>query len=361
MSHVGRRLLFTLVAVVGVFWAIEGAAWVAEPRLMTPKRSLPLPRPGRDDGFLEQAARVRDQLGGIAMVQDDATEWGLPADRIVMSGNIPCRINTLGLRGPELGPRAPDEERLLTLGDSSVFGDGVAEAMVFSSVAAARLQPAWGGRVVGVIGGVPGHDSGQSLARLREKGAAVAPTWVVVANLWSDVYKDNGFLRPSATVQKVRTPLRRFATYRVARILLAPFMVERKVGWIASMQGDVGGSDPDARARVLLRDYVANLRAIAEQTAKLGARPAFLALPAPVDLDPAGPPEDVVEYRTAMRKVAEERGAPFVDGPAWLKAHGGTIGHFADQVHPNVYGHKLIGEALAAGLVGERGGVAGGR
>jgi lysophospholipase L1-like esterase len=346
-----RRALYTLVAIALVFWGIEGAAWMVEPGLMTPQRTLPLPRPGRDEGFLEEAAKVRNTLGGIAMVQDDATEWGLPADRVVMSGNVPCRINTLGLRGPELGPRAPGEERLLTLGDSSVFGDGVPEANVFSSVAAQQLTRSWGRPVAGVIGGVPGHDSSQSLARLRDKGAAIAPTWVVVANLWSDVYKDNGFLRPSATVQAVRTPLRTFATYRVARILLAPYLIRQKVGWIASMDDDVGaGTDSEARARVLLRDYVANLRAIAEEAKKLGAKPAFLALPAPIDLDPAGPPDDILEYRAAMRAVADELGAPFVDTPAWLKSHGGTIGHFADQVHPNPHGHKLIGDALAAAL-----------
>jgi lysophospholipase L1-like esterase len=354
MPTVSRRALFSVAAVVGVLWLVEGAAWFVEPHVKPPTRTLPPPSPGRDDAFLQQAARARDQLGGIVMVQDDATEWALPADRIVMSGDVPCRINTLGLRGADLGPRAPDEERILTLGDSSVFGDGVPEAAVFSSVAAEKLAATWGRPVTGVIGGVPGHDSSQALARLREKGAAVAPTWIVVATLWSDLYKDRGLLRPSQTVEAVRTPLRAFATYRVARIFLTPFMRERKVGWIADMDGDVGGQGEEGRSRVRLRDYVDNLRAMADHAGTLGARVAFLALPAPVDLDPAGAPEEVAEYRAALARVAEERGAPFVDGPAWLRANGGTIGHFADQVHPNVHGHKLVGEALAAGLANAR-------
>lgn len=350
MRHLVRRVLSTLVVSAALLVALEVTARVVEPRFTPPDRTLPLPRPGVDADYLQKASRVRDTLGGLPMVNDDATGWNLPADRVIMSGIVPCRINTLGIRGPELASRAADEERLFTLGDSSVFGDGVPEWNVFSSVAARRLAGAWGKPVTGVIGGVPGHDSGQSLARLKVTGAGVEPTWVVVANLWSDVYKDNGFLRPEPVVASVRGPLRKLATYRVARHLLTPLLLRRKVSWIASMDGDVGGEDGDARSRVLLRDYIVNLRAIADLTQSLGARPAFLALPAPIDLDPAGPPEDVRSFREAMRGVAGEYAAPYIDGPVWLREHGGTIGHFTDQVHPNVHGHALIGEALAAGL-----------
>lgn len=350
MRPLVRRVFSTLVVSAVLLGALEGAARVLESRFTPPDRTLPLPRPGVDADFLEKASRVRDTLGGLPMVMDDATGWNLPADRVIMSGSVPCRINTLGIRGPELGPRAPGEERLFTLGDSSVFGDGVPEWNVFSSVAARRLTGQWGKPVNGVIGGVPGHDSGQSLARLKVTGAAVQPTWVIVANLWSDVYKDNGFLRPEPAVTSVRDPLRKLATYRIARQLLTPLLLRRKVSWIASMDGDVGGKDGEARSRVLLRDYILNLRAIADVTKSLGARPAFLALPAPIDLDPAGPPDDVRSFREAMRAVAIEYAAPYIDGPAWFHDHGGTIGHFADQVHPNVYGHALIGEALSAGL-----------
>lgn len=346
-----RKLAFASAAAVLVLAALEGVAHLVEPRVRPPEASIPAPRPGGAGGFLKEAAEASRALHGIPMVEDETTRWALPPKQTVMSGSITCRINALGLRGPDLGPRAPDEDRLLTLGDSSVFGDGVAEGRVFSSVAAQQLTAAWGHPVVGVIGGVPGHDSSQALARLRQKGAAIEPTWVVIATLWSDVYKDNGRLRaPTPTVTAVRGPLRGFATYRVARYLLAPWLQRQKVGWIDSMAADVGSQDADARARVLLKDYLGNLRAMADEATRLGARPAFLALPAPIDLDPAGAPADVAEYREAMRRVAAERGAPYVDGPAWLREHGGTIGHFADQVHPNAYGHALVGDALAAAL-----------
>lgn len=355
-----RRVAFALLGALGFAGLLELSARLAEPGLTPPDRSLPLPRPGSEPKFLKQAQKVRDQLGGLPMIQDDASGWGLPPDRIVMSGSVPCRINSLGLRGPELGPRAEGESRLLSLGDSTIFGDGVPESQVFSSVAAARLTDVWGRPVQGVIGGVPGHDSSQSLARLREKGAAAAPTWVIIGNLWSDVYKDHGFTRPPSAVEELRGPLRHLATYRLLRHLLAPWLLHRKVGWIASMKDDVGGQAPvgasgasantQDRARVLLRDYIENLRAMAQETKRIGARPAFLALPAPIDLDPAGPPADILEYREAMRTVAEESGAPYIDGPGWLHDHQGTIGHFADQVHPTPLGHQLIGEAVAAAV-----------
>jgi lysophospholipase L1-like esterase len=345
-----RKLGFSLLTAGVVLQVVElGCAWV-EPRIRPPAAVVPAPHPGREPEFLEAAEVAGRGLRGIPMVEDEQTGWALPPAQIVMSGNVACRINALGIRGADLGPRTDDEARLLTLGDSSVFGDGVAEQRVFSSVAAAKLSAAWHRPVTGIIGGVPGQDSSQSLARLREKGTAIEPTWVVIANMWSEVYKDDGKLRTSASVEVVRTPLRAWATYRVARELLAPWLRRKQVGWIDAMDRDVGGQDAQGRARVTLREYMDNLRALADVSAGLGARPVFLALPAPIDLDPAGAPEDVLQYREAMRRVAAEKGAPFVDAPAWFVSHGALIGHFADQVHPNAYGHAMIGDALADAL-----------
>lgn len=338
-----RRVGFALVVLVVALAGIEVVARVAEPRLV-PERTLPTPKPGAQPAFVEAAARARDRLKGVPMIRDDATKWALPPDRIVMSGDVPCRINALGLRGPELAAKVDGEVRLLTVGDSTVFGDGVPEAQVFSSVAAVALAKTWGRPVVPVIGGVPGHDSGQSLARLRQKGAAIAPDWVVIGNLWSDVYKDQGFVR-DADVDVIRGPLTHLAAYRVARALLEPWLLPRRVRWLTTMDG--AGGD---RSRVLLHTYVANLRALAEEALRLGARPAFLALPAPVDLDPAGPPDAVAAYREAMAQVARDVGAPFVDAPAAFREAGATIGYFADQVHPNAVGHELLGVTVARGL-----------
>lgn len=351
-----RRVSFAAFVLLSVGALVEAGARVGESLLVRPDPAIPEPRPGRHKEFNGELGRAQEAMRGIPMVNDPVTGWALPANRAFNADGTQIRVNSLGLRGPELAKRGANEVRLLSLGDSTIFGDGVTEVEVFSTVAAEVLATRWGVPVTGVIGGVPGHDSSQSLARLAEKGAAIEPSWVLVGNLWSDVYKDNGQTRPPPVVDELRGPLARLAAYRVLRSLLGPVLLQRKVGWIASMEHDVGrsgaGSGSDDRARVLLRNYIDNLRDIAATARRLGARSAFIALPAPIDLDPAGAPMDVLEYRAAMKTVADELEAPFVDGPVWFREHGATIGFFDDQVHPNRYGHALLGIAVAEALAG---------
>ncbi|MDP7113714.1 MAG: hypothetical protein QGH45_17230, partial [Myxococcota bacterium] len=140
------------------------------------------------------------------------------------------------------------------------------------------------------------------------------------------------------------------ATYRVLARWLAPWTRPRKVRWIAS-RGDVGGPpDHPAGSRIDLAAYVANLRAIAAESQRIGARTAFVVLPAPLDFDEVLPPPSVAEYREGMRLVAAEVGGPLVDGPVLFGDLGLGVEGFLDKVHPAVAGHAALGTALAEGL-----------
>ena len=70
------------------------------------------------------------------MVPHGRRAWALPPNTEMVETNVAVRVNNMALRGPELPTKQADELRILTLGDSSVFGFGVAESEVFSSVAA---------------------------------------------------------------------------------------------------------------------------------------------------------------------------------------------------------------------------------
>ena len=97
---------------------------------------------------------------------------------------------------------------------------------------------------------------------------------------------------------------------------------------------------------MLLSEYIQNLKRLTRQIKALGAKPAFLILPAPMDLDPVPPPEAVLAYREAMRQAAAAADAPLVDGPALFVERGVDIGYWTDQVHPDRPGHLLLGEGL---------------
>lgn len=332
-----RRLLYSLVMLLVALGLVEAAARAVEPGLTTRTLPLPFPMPDHDHEFEQRIETARRTAGdAVPLVYDESSGWKLPPSRTERYGATVMRYNALGMRGPDWPPPAPGEVRLFTLGDSSIFGLGVMESQVFSSVAATELSTRWGRTVNGVIGGIPGFSTGQALGLQAHVEAAIGPSWVVIGALWSDVLSRD-------TAPTLSAPSRS-ATYRVATLLLSPWLTTQRVRFL-NTRADV--SKPGDPARTGIDAYVANLRALAARATADGARPAFLILPAPMDLDSAAPPENVSSYRAAMRAVAAELNAPLVDGVALAKARGATLAWWSDQVHPSSLGHRELGMALA--------------
>ena len=100
-----------------------------------------------------------------------------------------ARTNSLGLRGPEPGPRQGGRPRVLALGDSLVYGQGVAEEDTLPAALQAALRrgdPA--GREWEVVnGGHRAYDTGQELALLEELGPVLRPDVVVLFWYWNDL------------------------------------------------------------------------------------------------------------------------------------------------------------------------------
>ncbi|MFT4977814.1 MAG: hypothetical protein ACI8S6_003721 [Myxococcota bacterium] len=338
-----RTAAFTLLAVGLGLGAIELLSAAAERTVLPLRRRVPTP-----SHLTGEDALIVPPEAHLALTEDQTKRWGLPVSQTLQAGDTQHRINAAGMRGPELPPRVAGEVRLLTLGDSSIYGDLVAEEAVFSRVAAGHLSAAWGCTVRDYNGGVPGYSSEQALTRLQELGPLVEPQLVIMGAMWSDVYSmERRHQGGEVDLAYLKSPLRRLATYRILRTLLAPKLSARRVRWIDG-RDDIAPSEEKATVR--LRAYLDNLRATAALAQELGAETVFLALPAPIDLDPAPVPETVQEYRAAMALVAEDTGSLLVDGPAWLAREGGTLALFADHVHPNELGHALLGYALAETL-----------
>jgi lysophospholipase L1-like esterase len=251
--------------------------------------------------------------------------------------------------------------RIFTLGDSSVYGYGVEDEEVFSSVAASALSERLGRPCEAVNGATPGYSSEQSLSLLRQLGVRVGPDWVVIASLWSDLYDRNRqnteLIDGGAGLSAAREGLAGLATYRLLRRALAPLLRSRRVAFAAE-KGDLAGVQG---TRSSLPDYILALWTLGEESRRLGAQPLYLTLPAPMDEDPAGVPETVALFREAQRQVAAGLGAVHVDGVEVFDREGLGIGAFLDQVHPAAQGHRALGLALAEALARaeERGEAAG--
>ena len=114
-------------------------------------------------------------------------------------GGHSVAINSLGMRGGEwVVPKPPGIRRLLSTGDSSVYGFGVADRAVFLEVAANLLQEG-GSPVEAVNAAIPGYSTYQSRNLLEMRGLALEPDVVEL--------RGNSCLAPSASVdRKLCTP-----------------------------------------------------------------------------------------------------------------------------------------------------------
>jgi len=337
----GARLRFSLIACVLAFVLIElGCASVE--RIFSPEgRQLPQPLPGPSIALQERLLADRVDRGlEIAMREVGVDQWELPAGT-GLQGQVPFRVNTIGLRGAELVPAAPDETRILTVGDSSVFGYGVPERGVFSSVLAESLSNEWERQVTAFNGGVPGLTAPAALHSLRERVRAVGPDYLVVGLIWSDVYGAGA----DTTTQQVRGLGRRFATYRLMRRAMAAWLGSQQVGFINS-RDDVGTLVNGVPTRTALEDYRQSLHRIVEIAASAEVQPVFLVLPAPMDFDDYPVPATVSAFREAMCSVASDADALCVDAVACFRDAGAGASWFLDQVHPAIVGHALLAECL---------------
>jgi lysophospholipase L1-like esterase len=98
------------------------------------------------------------------------------------------QVNALGLRGPELGPKLPGETRVLFLGDSLVYGQGVADDETVPFALEQALRARAPERLWTVVNaGHRAYGTAQELGLLEELGARIAPDVVVLGWYWNDV------------------------------------------------------------------------------------------------------------------------------------------------------------------------------
>ena len=347
-----KKLVFSALVTAGVWLLAEaGATWLYAPELRAWESPPPSPQKG-----------VSVMQGNPYLLYEYP-----PGDHY--ERGVTVRINSLAMRGPEPEiPKPVGVRRFITTGDSSVFGFGVSEEAVFSSVAAARL----GDKAEALIGAVPGYSSFQSINLLRMRAMKTEPDLLVVANIWSDnnfdAFVDKEVLAQAAGFERgfsasAKRLLARSAIYRVAdwklRVRGSAERVQ-KVAWQQDSQsrGQIG------TRRVAINDYASNLESLVAIGAESGAEVLFVILANNEDIKSGGPvevgPKAWDPYRQVMRDTAARHGSPVLDIPTLFQESGkGTGELFLDEMHPTVEGHRLMGEALAA-ILEEREWVTGG-
>jgi lysophospholipase L1-like esterase len=133
-------------------------------------------------------APLSERLPVMKMRADPERGWEMVPGQAHYTYQERVEVNALGLRGPELAPKRPGERRILYLGDSLVYGQGVAEGETQPAALERALRERDPGSEWSVVNA--GHRSygmSQELALLAELGASIQPDVVLLGWYWNDV------------------------------------------------------------------------------------------------------------------------------------------------------------------------------
>ena len=284
---------------------------------------------------------------------------------------FPLSSNRDGFRTREFEPRSPDVMRIVTIGDSSTFGWGVAPEHTFQQLLEQRFAD-HGVRVEALNLGISGHTSRHGLGVFEHYVRALEPDVLIVSYGANDaryvLQSADEVLDADDTWRgTARSLLYQVATFKLMRRLILsvydPFSASR------------ARADAEGASRALVRSverdvYMDNLRLIVTRAREHGIESALLAVC-------ALPP-----YVRGMRYVADTEQLPLVDaetlfrenldalrsrrlypmhvdyyetlyGPDALAARP-MLYVTTDGCHPGRVGHRLIADALYQALRADR-------
>ncbi len=362
-----KFLVFSLTPAIVLFGTIEAVFRVAG--LDAPLvRTRPLP----------------GEAGGLLRL-DPELFWSLTPDSMQRYRGARVRINSLGLRNPELAPRADDELRILSLGESTTFGIGVADDETYTARLEAQLAAADRARPVTALNaGVPAWSSFQSLKYLELRGLALEPDLLLFYHEANDYLPSS--LRDSSHneigVLLTDRQLYESRLQTLNRIMIGYsgiyryFVRRRAYKQILAFDGAALGDAPvraigmqhtpvnqrlyvnasaiDEGARI---DEVALGRRVSEQErGEILDALATLAEERGIPLVLIHPSYQETQAHTCLlTDFAEARGVPLFDAHASLHPPGVPDEEkFIDTMHPTAAGHARLARDLVA-FLGERG------
>lgn len=141
----------------------------------------------------EYGVPIREKLPIMAIVADARRGYAMIPGTEHYSYERPVRVNGLGLRGAEVPEKREGETRVLCLGDSTTYGQGLAEDATLPALLEHELaQDARIPRTIRAVnGGLRGYGTEQEIALLEELGPRIRPNVVVLFWYPNDLEKQD--------------------------------------------------------------------------------------------------------------------------------------------------------------------------
>lgn len=276
--------------------------------------------------------------------------WGLPPGETEVNGQR-VLINTDGMRGPELErPKATGTRRIMSLGGSIAFGEGIARRDTYTIDAVRDL----GGSRVGLealVMAVPEYTILQTRNLMDMRGWAMDPDLVIIAGpdaeLEIGAYQDEDVISIYRGLTETHRQMESLALFRIL-----DHWIRVKNGRKTTARDTVFARQQpinhDQRPRLGTNAYARHLDAIVRTARGHGVEIVFIISPVPEDLNGIDAAPKLKLYRDAMRHVAERNGVKLVDGPGVFKHSARTAEDlFQGNRHLSVQGHRTLSYALS--------------
>jgi lysophospholipase L1-like esterase len=265
-------------------------------------------------------------------------------------------VNSLGLRGRELGEKRAGERRVLYLGDSLVYGQGVGDEDTQPSQLERALRERDPNQDWSVINaGHRSYGTAQELALLAELGARIRPDVVLLGWYWNDIdehdvaktyarLKDRGELYfdtgnrlegSDLVAWRAKQLLRRSAVVMLLHDLMAPGMKPYPPDYLAKVWERTGHE----------------LERLRTLCAGLGARPVLVVIP---DARRIGGGGMTRAFDERVAELARGAGVPVIELlPALAALHDRThaLPVLPFDGHYDAAGNRAMAEHLAEGLL----------
>jgi lysophospholipase L1-like esterase len=254
-------------------------------------------------------------------------------------------INSLGFRDREYGPKAPNEIRVLSLGDSFGFGAGVELDETYAKVLERRLGGRFPAVPVSVINaGVSGYGQRQELLTFADQRSRLDPDLVIATFVAGNDVENNAVLDAQLR-DRIKSPVGFVGRHSHAVRLLF------RIGY--PITDALMNRNPRHIART-----IELLRQLEHELAAAGVPYLMVIIPARHQVRPQG--DRLVAWlldwgldgfvfrqnRAVVEHFVRER-VPYVDTLPALAARDRVESVvFEDDAHTNALGHEVIAEAI---------------
>jgi len=291
---------------------------------------------------------------------DPDLKYTMAPNQTLRVRSFEVETNSLGMRGRNVAPEpAPGTWRILVVGDSVAFGEGLPVEKAFPALLEQSLQAATHRPVEVLNGGVEGYNTLSELAFFRQIGVKLHPQTVIVAfnlNDWDQApaLDRRGILTRDPDPRRQPSLAERSELLGVARVGLDQALTRLR-GSPASVPDERGFLPFDLAVSAIRKRFWADPggEGLAEVEKGLSgfaaeARERHIQIVVAIipDGDQLHTDRPDLRPQTAVRALCDRYGLPWIDlYPAFHDAPDWPL--FFNIMHPNGIGHEIIARELA--------------